>query len=148
GSPGPHSAGGRSARAREPGLLTASTIASAPALLAREAQKWSGDVGALSSAARAGGPASSIMTPAALVLAKVVAPAFSAAARSLTVPSTLVRKNGSRGPENRNNAAACTTASTAGKGNNTLLSRLASTGNAPNARSFAWDDAERVRANT
>ena len=64
------------------------------------------------------------------------------------MPSTLVWKNGSRGPENRNKAAACTTASTAGSDSGAVLSRSASTGDAPNARSFAWDADERVRANT
>src|SRR5262249_52385589 len=63
-------------------------------------------------------------------------------------PSTLVWKNGSRGPENRNKAAACTTASTGGSDSGAVLSRSASTGDAPNARSFAWDADERVRANT
>lgn len=54
------------------------------------------------------------MIPAALIWTKILAPALSAEARSLAVPSTLVRKNGSRGPANRNNAAVCTTASSAG----------------------------------
>src|SRR4029077_5086012 len=89
GSPGPQSAGGRSARVRKLSLLAANTIGSARALLAREAEKGFGDGGALSSAFTTGGHASSMTIPAALMWTKVVAPAFSADARSLAVPSTL-----------------------------------------------------------
>ena len=59
------------------------------------------------------------------------------------MPSTLVRKKGARGPENRNRAAACTTASIAGNDRGAPLSRSASTGDAPSAFSLSCDDADR-----
>ncbi len=89
-----------------------------------------------------------MMIPAALMWTKVVAPAFSADASSLAVPSTLVLKNGSRGPENRNSAAAVHDGVPPKATAAASLAQSPSTSCPQFARSFAWEDAERPRANT
>ena len=148
GSPGPQIAGGRSAIVRKPRLLAVRTSGSARALLARWAEKWFGNVGALSSALWIGVPGASVHDDsAALMWTKVCAPAARPPAAVQRYHQHWCGRKVGEVLKNGTSAAACTTASIAGKARGALLSRSASTGIASTAFSLAWEDAERVRPN-